>query len=118
MNLSKNCFLKYWLNFINKDIRNNSEGDYYLILDQAISHISKNNKNQMISENKNVTYIPPAMTRFFQSLDVCVNKPLKDAIKEKYLDYCIKIKDYNEKISRSKKVDDKIINNELVYKSF
>ena len=89
-----------------------------MVLDQAISHISENNKNQMISENKNVTYIPPAMTRLFQSLDVCVNKPLKDAIKEKYLDYCIKIKDNNAKISRSKKVDDKIISNKLVYKSF
>ena len=85
------------LNYINKDIGNNPEGDYYLILDQATSHISENIKKQMISENKKVTYIPSGMTRFFQSLDVWVNKSLKDAIREKYIDYCIKIKDNNEK---------------------
>lgn len=59
----------------------------------------------MISENKKVTYIPSDMTRFFQALDVCANKPLQDAIREKYIDYFIKNKDNNAKISRSKMIE-------------
>lgn len=58
-----------------------------LILDRASSHINQEIIDFLNLNNINYVIIPPGYTRFLQPLDVSINKPLKTAIKEKYLNF-------------------------------
>ena len=66
------------------------------------------------------------LTRYYQPIDVNINKPFKNATSEKYISYCIQNGNTDLKISRGKMIvyiwyilhDDKIITKEIMYKSF
>lgn len=72
----------------------------YLILDQATSHITTKVLNLLKCGNRDVSIIPGGLTRFFQPLDVAINKPCKDYLRELYISYCIKNGEKDRKISR------------------
>jgi hypothetical protein len=80
----------------------------------------------MITCNREVSYIPPGLTRFYQPLDVCINKPFKQAIKEKYIAFCINNGGQKIKVSLTKMIeficevwyDNNVITKEMVYNSF
>lgn len=77
----------------------------YLIIDNTTSHIIKNIFGTFKNENREVSFIFQGFTRLFQYLDVAINKPFKQALKEKCIDYCIKKGIDNKKISRIKMID-------------
>ncbi len=71
-----------------------------LVLDDATSHKTQEVK-EMISEcDTLIAMIPGGLTRCIQPLDRSINKPFKDQLKRKYIDYLI---DKNsDKVSREK----------------
>ena len=104
----------------------NDDNEGYLILDKATSNISKEVLNEMTNRNREISFIPGGLTRFFQPLDVAINKPFKSAMKEKYISYCINNGIENLKVMRSKMIDmvceiwynSDIITSEMIYNSF
>ena len=59
------------------------------------------------------------MTRFFQPLDFSVNKPYKEALKNKYVSYCIDNGVDNLKLSRNIMIEfvcDVWYNNDIISK--
>ena len=97
-----------------------------MILDQATSHMTTNIINILKSGNNDVTFIPPGLTRFLQPLDVSINKPFKQNLREKYISFCINNGAENIKVSRTKMIaficdtwyDNNVITKDMVYKSF
>ena len=91
-------------------------------MDRAPSHDNKEIIDLFRGGNKQITFIWGGLTRYYQPLDVSVNKPFKNALLEKY----IQNGKTDLKISRSKMIeyiwyiwyDDKIITKEIIYKSF
>ena len=77
----------------------------YLILDKATSHMINKIINLLKNNNKGVSFVPPVLTQFSQPLNIAINKPFKQALKEKYIDFCIKNGNDNKKVSRNKKID-------------
>lgn len=76
--------------------------------------------------NRDITLIPGGLTRYYQPLDVSINKPFKNALSERYISYCIENGNKDLKISRSKMIkyicdvwyDSHIIAQDIIYKSF
>ena len=95
-------------------------------MDRAPSHDNKEIIDLFRGGNRQIAFIPGGLTRYYQPLDVSVNKPFKNVIREKYISYCIQNRNTDLKISRSKMIeyicdiwyDDKIITKEIIYKSF
>jgi len=52
--------------------------------------------------NREITLIPGGLTRYYQPLDVSINKPFKNALREKYSSHYIENGNKVLKISRSK----------------
>ena len=104
----------------------NEENQGFLILDQASSHVTENVIKELSGVNREIAFIPTGLTRFLQPLDVSINKPFKQALREKYVKFCCENGNENLKISRTKMIqficdtwyDDNIITKEMVYKSF
>lgn len=63
------------------------EKKYLLIFDKATSHINSEIINYMNLNNIYYVIIPSGFTRFLQPLDLSINKPFKNDLKEKYLNY-------------------------------
>ena len=80
----------------------NDDNERFLIIDKVTSHITNEIIKDFIFGNRKVNFVPGGLTRFFQSLDVVVNKPFKSAIKEKYVAYWIDYGVDNLKVSRTK----------------
>ena len=59
-------------------------------MDRARSHFSNEISDIFEKNNSKFILIPPGMTRFVQPLDVCINKPFKDAMRKAYTEYEIK----------------------------
>jgi hypothetical protein len=51
------------------------------------------------------------MTRFIQPIGVMLNKPFKDSLRKKYLEYCSLLNDNSVKVSRDKMI-------EFIYNTF
>ena len=124
----KDWYAKVWLKYLSSNELDNDEKKGYLILDKATSHYT-NNLISLFNKGDNIiSFIPGGLTRFFQPLDVSINKPFKQALKEKYVDFCLNnaSEDAQSKMSRTKMIqcicdiwyDEKIISKEMVYKSF
>ena len=96
---------KIWNPYLIKDNICNEENMGYLIIDQATSHITSNVLNFLKGPNRDITYIPGGLTRFLQPLDVVINKPFKENLRELYISHCINNGENNIKISRSKMID-------------
>ena len=43
----------------------NDDNEGYLILDKATSHVSKEVNNEMTNRNREISFIPGGLTRFF-----------------------------------------------------
>jgi hypothetical protein len=99
---------------------------FFLILDKATSHYNENVIKRLTTPYSDVTFIPGGMTRFFQPLDISVNKPFKGALKNKYVSYYIDNGVETLKLSRNKMTEfifdvwynNDIISKQLIYKSF
>ncbi len=79
----KDCNSKIWVNYLTNSDFINDDNEGFLILDKATSHITKEIIKDFIFGNREISFISGGLTRFFQSLDVVVNKPFKSSIKEK-----------------------------------
>ena len=79
---------KFWLNKIFLHYQNCiKKKNCLLIFDRATSHINSDIINYMNLNNIYYVIIPSGFTRFLQPLDLSINKPFKNALKEKYLNY-------------------------------
>ena len=58
-----------------------------------------------ITDLVNSPFIPAGLTRFIQPLDVVINKPFKDALRKKYIEYCSISNNINAKISKEKMIE-------------
>ena len=122
----KDWKIKVWDEYLTKGSIVNDENYGYLIMDRAPSHDNEEILKLFSGGNREITLIPGGLTRYYQPLDVSVNKPFKNALREKYISYCIQNGNNDLKISRSKMIqficeiwyDDKIITKEIIYKSF
>lgn len=56
------------------------------------------------SNNNDICYLSPGLTRFLHRLDVSINKPFKQKLKEKYLSFCIENGVKNKKMKRIKMI--------------
>lgn len=71
-----------------------------LIWDRAKTHLNEDTK-KLLEENSIIqVFIPPGMTRILQPLDVSINKPFKDLLKDMYIQACINAKKHIEKVKR------------------
>ena len=91
-NIIKVWFYHIWLKYL-KNPENLCDNLGYLILDKATSHITQNILDTFKSNNQFLSFIPAGLTRFIQPLDVVVNKPYKDSLRKKYLEYCSLLND-------------------------
>ena len=110
---------KIWFPYIYDEDKLNEEGAFFLILGKATSHYNDNLIKRLTTPYSDVAFIPGGMTRFFQSLDFSVNKPYKEALKNKYVSYCIDNGVDNLKLSRNitrEFVCDVWYNNDIVSK--
>ena len=78
-------FLNIWFPYLKKENIFNDEVAGLLILVQATSQMITNITNILKSGYNDVTFIPPGLTRFLQPLDVSINKPFKQNLREKYI---------------------------------
>ena len=84
-NIIKDWYFKVWDSYLINGNCMNDDNEGFLILDSTTSHLTDNLKATMITFNRDGSFIPQGLTHFYQPLDVCINKPLKQAIKEKYI---------------------------------
>ena len=59
-------------------------------MDLTTTHLSQHIL-ALFKENKsNYVLIPPESTRYFEPLDLAINKPFKDNMRKKYIEFVIK----------------------------
>lgn len=121
----KEWFYKIWIKYL-KDEENLCDGLGFLILDKATSHLTPKVLEAFNNNNQYLSFIPAGLTLFIQPLDVVINKPFKDALRKKYIEYSSISHNINAKISREKMIeficdtwyDPSIITTEMIIKSF
>lgn len=99
-----NWFYKIWIKYL-KDEENLCDGLGFLILDKASSHLTPNVLEAFKNNNQYLSFIRAGLTRFIQPLDVVINKPFKDALRKKYIEYCSISHNINAKITREKMIE-------------
>lgn len=99
----KKWFYKVWIKYI-KEEENLCDNIGYLILDKVISHITPSILETFKNNSQYLSFIPLGLTRFIQPLDVVINKPFKEALLKKYIEYCSIDQDINAKITREKMI--------------
>jgi hypothetical protein len=122
----KDWYEKIWLRYLFCNNLIISENKGYLILDRTIYHKPDELLNLFNTNNKNVSFIPRGLTRFLNPIDVSINKPFKQALKEKYINFCLNNLQGNIKMTRTQMIqyicdvwyDDNIINKDMIYNSF
>ena len=96
-------FYNVWLKYL-KNEENLCENVGYLILDKVSSHLTKNVLETFKNNKQFISYIPGGLTRFIQPLYVVLNKPFKEALMKKYIEFCAEVSDFTIKISRDKMI--------------
>jgi len=56
-----------------------------LVLDALKEHLTDSVKNQLRKMNTELVVIPGGMTSVLQPMDVSINKPFKDRLRQQYL---------------------------------
>ena len=87
--VDSNIFIK-WLNkiwFRTYPFREIKESILYF--DKAPSHMIDEVDSLFKKFNSKYRVIPPGLTSVCQPLDLCINKPFKDALRAKYREFCI-----------------------------
>ena len=83
---------KIWYAYLcNGNLINEEEHQRFLILDKSSSHMTKNVIRELYGINREIAFVPTGLTRFFQPLDVSINKQIKQALREKYVKFCCKV---------------------------
>ena len=122
-----NNIFNYWLNNIwfNNGILNHNIKNTLLILDRATTHFSSDLNERFKKYESHFVLIPPGLTRYLQPLDVAVNKPFKDAMKNS--DCKFRLKTNNNKLPDEEEIisqvvenwfDNNIIKKDTIIKSF
>ena len=83
----KELFYKIWIKYI-KEEENLCDNIGYLILDKATSYVTSSALETFKNNSQYLSLIPPGLTSFIQTLDMVINKPFKDALLKKYIEYC------------------------------
>ena len=90
-----------WIKYIWYDyVKFKLKKDSMLFLDDATSHNTPEVRKKISELGSEVIKIPSGCTCRLQPVDVVINKPLKDAIKKKYVEYCLN-NELNAKVSRN-----------------
>ena len=77
--------MKIWLNKVWKNHPGGlSKKKSILVLDSFSAHLTDAIKVQLKQENTDMAVIPGGLTSMVQPLDVCLNKPFKDRLREKW----------------------------------
>ena len=87
-----NTFIK-WLNYIwfrAYSFRNIK--DSILYFDRHASHLTEDIKKMFNQNQCFYRLIPPGLTSYCQPIDLCANKPFKNAIQNKYKEFCVRVR--------------------------
>ena len=84
-------YYSVWNKYLLNEHLYNYENGGYLLLDKATSLMTSNIITLLRIHNREVSFIPTELTRFLKPLNFVINKPFKQALKEKYIDFCIKM---------------------------
>ena len=84
---NKDSHLKEYIDKVILPWRANMTKELVLLLDQAPCHISKDLTSYLDSIRMTYLFIPSGGTHIFQPLDVMINKPFKDKLREFYLSW-------------------------------
>ena len=122
----KDWKIKVWDEYLTNGTFVNDDNYGYLLMDWAPSHDNTEILNIFKGGNMDLTLIPDGLTRYYQPLDVSINKPFKNALLEKHISYCIENSNKDLKIPRSKMIEyicdvlyeSHIITQDIIYKSF
>ena len=95
-------------------------------MDKASSHINEDIIEKCTGQFCDVSILPSGCTSILQPLDISINKPFKNSLKEKYIRYCIDKGVVFSKVGKEDIINwvgdiwysDKIINKELIKNSF
>ena len=60
-----------------------------LMIDKATTHENEELKRACFNNNVTISYIPKRLTSILQLLDVSINKPFKDGLRNEYTLFCI-----------------------------
>ena len=97
-----------------------------LIIDHASSHEDHQIKKLCFEHDTEINVIPQGLTSILQPLDISINMPFKQALREKYNTYCINNPNKGIKNSRENIISfiydvwhsESIISNDMVIRSF
>jgi hypothetical protein len=78
-----------WVEKVWKPFADSKEGMTYMILDEAASHMTRNVREAIAQCNTEIDFIPGGYTSKLQVLDVGINKPFKDRVREHYENYMV-----------------------------
>lgn len=120
-------YYNIWLAYLKEFCDFNGEKAGFIILDRATSHLGQEFTTDLLTTgNQEASFIPGGMTRFYQPIDVSINKPFNTTLRESYINYCISNGNNNFKLSRTMMIkiicetwyNDNIISEDMIYKSF
>ena len=63
-----------------------------LYFDRHVSHLTDDIKKMFSQNSCFYRLIPPGLTSYCQPLDLCANKPFKNAIQNKYREFCVRVR--------------------------
>jgi hypothetical protein len=79
--------MKLWIEKILANFKRDPAAKYFLIFDKFAAHICSETMAVLKINGFDTFVIPGGCTGIMQPLDVCFNKPLKDRLKQRYLDW-------------------------------
>ena len=114
---------KVYLPYLDKDPL---LGSGLLIIDKASSHIADEVLEKCCGNLRDVSILPGGCTSIMQPLDVAINRPFKNYLKELYIKHCLGKNNTFAKIKRTDILewigiiwyDDKLITKSMIYNSF